>query len=68
MVSDLWQKDFLEYVYWKEIVLLSSTASEFSNIFIHINFVVHKSGTKYIQINVSLKYWEQRSTFSTPLG
>ena len=38
------------------IVLLSSTASKFSNIFIHINSVMHKSGTKYIQINVSLKY------------
>ena len=50
------------------IVLLSSTASKFSNIFIHINSVMHKSGTKYIQINVSLKYWEQTSTFSTPLG
>ena len=50
------------------IALLSSTASEFSNIFIHIKYVMHKSGTKYIQINVSPKYWGQRSTFSAPLG
>ena len=37
------------------IALLSSTASEFSNIFIHINSVIHKSGTKYIQIICGFK-------------
>ena len=37
------------------IALLSSRASEFSNIFIHINSLLHKSGTKYIQSFVALK-------------
>ena len=33
----------------RSIALLSSRALEFSDIFIHIYSVMHKSGTKYIQ-------------------
>ena len=36
----------------KLIALLSSMASEFSNTFIHINSVMHKSGTKYMYIQI----------------
>ena len=37
------------------IAILSSRASEFSNIFIYIYSVMHKSGTKYLQSFVAFK-------------
>ena len=37
------------------IAFLSSRALEFSNVFIHIHSVVHKSGIKYLQSFVAFK-------------
>ena len=37
------------------IALLSSKALEFCNIFIRIHFMMHKSGTKYVQSFVAFK-------------
>ena len=46
------------------IALLSSRASEVSNIFIHIHSVMHKSGTKYLQSFVAFKRDEIGGTHS----
>ena len=37
------------------IALLSSRASEFSNIFIYFHCVMHKNGTEYLQSFVAFK-------------
>ena len=42
----------------RSIALLSSRALEFSDIFIHIHSVMHKSGTKYLQSFVAFKRYE----------
>ena len=39
----------------RSIALLSSRALEFSDIFIHIYSVMHKSSTKYLQSFVAFK-------------
>ena len=46
----------------RSIALLSSRALEFSDIFIHIHSVMHKSGTKYLQSFVAFKRDEKGRT------